>query len=158
FQVTLRWLRLGGIIAVSLVGVAAATAVRSHGMNLLPPFLFPALMFIAQLMAVQVSARATQRTSAGMGWLACVGMAALQLHPSIVTAMPAISPPALLLTYGLASALAGGFLMTMLLGHAYLTAGNEMTQKPFMRLVYALAILLGLRIAASLLFGLRPWW
>src|SRR5262249_22980990 len=65
---------------------------------------------------------------------------------------------ALLLMPAAGSGLLGGFLMTMLLGHAYLTAGGEMTQKPFMRLVVMLLVLLGLRLIGSAAFGLWPWW
>ena len=57
----------------------------------------------------------------------------------------------------LSQGLLGGFLMTMLLGHAYLTAGGEMTQAPFRRLVILLAILLALRVATSGTGALWPY-
>ncbi len=65
---------------------------------------------------------------------------------------------ALALSLPLSAGLLGGFLMTMLLGHAYLTAGGEMSQKPFVRLVVMLGALLLLRTCVSVGVGLVPWW
>jgi hypothetical protein len=47
--------------------------------------------------------------------------------------------------------------MTMLLGHAFLTAGGEMTQAPFRRLVLLLGGLLIARLALSAAVGLWPY-
>ena len=61
------------------------------------------------------------------------------------------------MTAPISAGLMGGFLMAMLLGHAYLTAGNEMTQAPFRRLVLMLVVLLVLRTIVSGIFGILPW-
>ncbi len=136
-QVTLRWLRLGGLIAV---GLAAAALVVN-------PSFWPAIVLpIAQLLAVQLGRRTPQRLAALLSFILIV---VLLCKPQFV--------PACLIATGLSSGLLGGFLMTMLLGHAYLTAGGEMTQKPFVRLVTLVALLLVLRAVASVAFALLPF-
>lgn len=62
------------------------------------------------------------------------------------------------LVFVLSAWLVGGSIMTMLLGHAYLTAGNEMTQRPFMRLAKWLAGGIILRLLLAIFMGLIPWW
>lgn len=165
-QVTLRWLRLGGLIALSLIAVAGvalayAPVIHRRGdVGVIYSFeaaiaaaTFPAL----QLILVQRGVRTAQRLVAAVAALAIPFIAGSLLVQPNGRALLWVSLerwPVMLLAAGLS----GGYLMTMLLGHAYLTAGGEMTQRPFMRLVCLLAGLLVLRGVASVLFGLRPWW
>ncbi len=178
-QVTLRWLRLGGLIAVSLLAVemtvslldtsagldaGGVTQVWWLGVGL-------ASVCVAQLVVVQLGyARAARLGSMlvfYLAGLAVVGLLADQaaaIHPSKAVASRVDTlVVANVVGFGLASSalfatgLLGGFLMTMLLGHAYLTAGNEMTQSPFRRLVWMLAALLALRAVTSGVFGLWPY-
>lgn len=176
-QVTLRWLRLGGIIALALLAVIAtiiALSPRDPDLDALW-MVGGGLTFAAvavQLLAVQKGWRTPQRIAA-CGTFAAVAGAVFFLittmawgwqeagaTPDGYVATPALQsflPYSLVLPIGAAAGLLGGFLMTMLLGHAYLTAGGEMTQAPFLRLVKMLAILLVLRAVASVAFGLWPY-
>ena len=159
-QVTLRWLRLGGLIAVviSALGVLAAFQTEASLLgNCWVGFAVMTAAMIAQLLAVQLGHKLFQRIaalsgfvagSAGTGYaLAWVGPA----EPATIGLGVAFTAPA-------SCALLGGTLMTMLLGHAYLAAAGQMSQVPFMRLVHLLALILVLRLATSLTAGLWPYW
>lgn len=144
-QVTLRWLRLGGLITIALLAVAATVQAMTD--VLVAPLglgmLFIGVAASGQLLTVQLARRQVQRIFALLVFVASCAAAATQHIPPLLTAPSA--------------GLLGGFLMTMLLGHAYLTAGNEMTQRPFLRLVVLLAALLTLRAVSSVVFGLLPY-
>jgi len=164
-QVTLRWLRLGGIIALSLLAVAATMHLGDPS-SLTPDTSFIltciAGCFVVQLITVQLALRFTQRVAAGCGFLTAtllVTMVMQRIVDSQAQLKHCICPPpmALGLSAALSGAVLGGYLMAMLLGHAFLTAGNEMTQRPLRRLVLILGIALALRAADSLVFGLRPY-
>ena len=172
--VTLQWLRLGGLIAVTLLAVAVAAIYPQRAEIDFPSIALiiaaVAVPSVVQLMATQLAARTVQRVAAGVFFLACAGVVTwwafglLKMKYAMDQAgigrppeLPGAGDGAILFICVAASAgLLGGFLMTMLLGHAYLTAGNEMTQAPFRRLVIMLGILLLLRAAASVIFGLMP--
>ncbi len=156
--VTLRWLRLGGINAVTLL--ALGVVVRAMTVDHTPPtiwlgFALVAVPVVAQLMLVQLAKRTAQRIAAVLTYLLGCAVATYATMPE-----PAITSQTLLsgLTMLISAGLLGGFLMTMLLGHAYLTSGNEMTQSPFERLVIVLVVLLGLRLVGSAGLALYPWW
>ena len=169
YAVSLRWLRLGGIIAVTLGAVAmTATIITGVQDRRLPAarvfdgalIVFIVLLpFIVQLVTVQLGQRKVQRIAAGAGYLLLGGVAwgalAAMRHVD-ASSLPPTDWKLLAPAY-LTSGLLGGCLMAMLLGHAYLTAGGEMTQAPFRRLVIMLGILLALRAATSLVFGLVPY-
>lgn len=176
--VTLRWLRLGGILAGTLLGVAvvaqygaAAAPVPSVGVVLSGA----ALAVAGQLVAVQLNCRRLQR------W-AAVATFPLSIHAAVMlmggearlaeqfgSTWPnsgtftwhllsaGTAGAALIAAIALTSILLGMFLMTMLLGHAYLTAGNEMTQQPFRRLVRCLAAALLARAVFSVIGAYGPW-
>lgn len=184
-QVTLRWLRLGGIIALTLTAVAAVIHLMARGSQAYAPlllglFTLAALPFAAQVIAVQQARRRTQRILAWAGFLTATILAwGIVVHPLAPRAHETDGPAATqtaephsdtrpspylatadlagLSTYAASAALLGGSLMTMLLGHAYLTAGDEMTQKPFARLVLFLAGALLARALLSVSLGLMPW-
>lgn len=180
-QVTLRWLRLGGIIAVTLIAIAwfvpmPSTALpdidqRYRALRLVIGL--AALLAVGQLMLVQLGKMRLQQWASLIVTAVCVTaatyhVAALILeepHRAGIQALAAglfgawaIVCVGTFVSMTAAAGLTGGFLMTMLLGHAYLTAGSEMTQKPFARLVKVLAGLLVLRAAVSLVCGLWPYW
>lgn len=176
FAVTLRWLRLGGIIALCLIAVAAVVALKTQ-MHIVPMaqwhFVAAVVLAIAQLITCQKAMRKTQRVLAAAfflaSWGACAWAMAETLLPGsglpfdpaetarAVTSAKVGLTPGVVAVCGLSSGVLGGYLMAMLLGHAYLTAGNEMTQAPFRRLVIAMAILLALRAAAGAWFGAWPY-
>lgn len=163
--VTLRWLRLGGIIAVSLGGIALVVIiasllqddrfVRARMVDAAILVVIIVLPFIVQLLTVQTGERHVQRVAAGVGYVLFGGLAWAAI--SAIGGQERATDLRLLPVAYLSGGLLGGYLMTMLLGHAYLTAGAEMTQAPFRRLVATLGILLALRCVFSLLFGLVPW-
>jgi len=186
-QVTLRWLRLGGIIAIALLAVSAAAAVltkQGHGLFWIG-WGATLLAFVIQLVTVQLGKRQLQRLAAAAGFILAgltvwmvlsdpvTGIRAkadLAANPSILEVAPEAEPaptwglmggdattsPLGLVNVLLSSGLWGGMLMTMLLGHAYLTAGGEMTQAPFQRLVLLMGGLLGVRLLGALWLGLWP--
>ena len=143
-QVTLRWLRLGGLVAVALLAAGGTMTAISDAPTdrlLWISFGVMAVAAVAQLMLVQLGRRRAQRVCALLVFLAAVST----------------TDPAAQLSYYLGAGLLGGLLMTMLLCHAYLTAGAEMTQRPFMRLVVMLMVLMGLRVLLSAVFGIWPY-
>jgi hypothetical protein len=162
-EVTLRWLRLGGLVALGLLSVGLAGAWVSGGSDDLSPLVALGLAgaaCAAQLMATQLGRRGTQRAAAWVAWLVA-GAGATLLLGSLARPAEAGEPAPGLIALGAtvltSSGLLGGFLMTMLLGHAYLTAGGEMTQRPFLRLVVALGALLALRACLSVASGAWPY-
>jgi hypothetical protein len=167
FSVTLRWLRLGGLIALGLLGVIAAVTPIAGGHPAdrgALTTLAPAIPFALQLLLVQKAYRKSQRIAAAAGFVVAVAAAwvAMSLpvnlnyseRPLPIPTTAALGAAA---TLTIGSGLLGGFLMTMLLGHAYLTAGGEMTQAPFRRLVLMLGILLAARLLLSSTLGLWPF-
>lgn len=176
-SVTLSWLRLGGLISVAMLTLAFAAVASSNDfatkpwiLQQGPPPLWPwsgllavTASIVAQLMATQLGKRQLQRLLAAVALLLTslvTAALAWQLEPTTArdgATLPAAGFASVLGTITLSGGLVGGFLMTMLLGHAYLTAGGEMTQQPFRRLVLLLAALLTLRTCLSLGAGLWPW-
>ncbi len=176
--VTLRWLRLGGLIALTLVGVALALrpGVGTGGAGVgfgwssetdnavsWGLLIASAVACVVQLVTVQLAKRDVQRVAATCGFVLAVAAAAFVLTAQFKLAVEAdavtdVSPGlgAVVAATPWSAGLLGGFLMTMLLGHAYLTAGNEMTQAPFRRLVLVLALLLAVRLLVSLVTGAWP--
>ena len=156
-SVTLNWLRLGDLISLSMLGVAAASlSIADHlpisdiSLYLAPCFILTSL----HLILTQLDKRTAQRICAGLiaftTAIACnhwIPIITPQNLPSAVSTLDyAIALP-------LSGFLLGGYLMVMLLGHAYLTEGNEMTQAPFKRLTIILGIALLARTLTSAYFG-----
>lgn len=170
--VTLRWLRLGDLIGLSLLGLAAAILLAdapelgAAALRLLCVVL--AIGAVVHLVVVQLGRRSLQRAAIGATCiLVTLVLVVPPFAPSLewlrLTAPESITGPrwaALLLgpALVLAAWLTGGSLMSMLLGHAYLTSGAEMTQQPFLRLVRLLLAGLVVRLAVTLAGGLAPWW
>jgi len=176
-QVTLRWLRLGGIIAVCLLAVAwTLSAVSDQQITPEQHGLMAAAvgLFFAQLIAVQLGKRSLQRVLALAGFGVSGAVVAQlelaqRLHETAAYSLTGGGQgiPWVIETYSQAwpvwlvsltsSGILGGGLMAMLLGHAYLTAGGEMTQAPFRRLVWMLGGLLLVRGVLASGFGLWPF-
>lgn len=178
-QVTLRWLRLGGIIALSLMGVAAIVntmtdAWPSQAVLQRTLFAATAAAAVVQIITVQLAQRKTQQLAAALTFSLATAAITLALlaqlndaaisaeQSSVVTlivprASPAYAAAAASLMAATSAGLLGGFLMTMLLGHAYLTAGDEMGQAPFRRLVILMGVLLAARLVIGVIFGLVPY-
>lgn len=174
--VTLRWLRLGDLVGLSLLALAGAAlaldAPRGGGGVAALLALLAAAGAVAHLMLVQTARRGAQRriagaTAAAIAILLIAPWCAASLEPHRVLLLdaagdslgPAFVPtdPLIGVCLVLAGWLTGGSLMTMLLGHAYLTAGSEMTQRPFLRLVRLLLAGLMLRLLIAVGGGLWGW-
>ncbi len=174
--VTLRWLRLGGIVGLALLAAALVhQIVTGTDAKVVLMIALVGVAFTLQLLTVQLGRRSAQRFAGAAAFLlgveaACAllppaglervrGVAALSAGRSSFASVlgAGLEGGALVATVCLGAALLGVCLMAMLLGHAYLTAGNEMTQKPMRRLVLILAAILTLRGAASVGCGLLPY-
>jgi hypothetical protein len=160
-QVTLNWLRLAGIIALSVGGLAAFFWFQRESVADLPPFyrrvqagLLAATLaaVLGQLAFVQVAWRRTQRGLAAAGFVLAVLAGTNLVHGLMAAAGVALRFPPKPLSIGIQAASCAGVaamtglaLMDMLLGHAYLTA-SRMTIEPFRRLNLALAAVTALRL------------
>lgn len=160
-EVTLRWLRLGGLVAIGLTAVAAVMQTAGGW----PPvaraieFAFVAAACIVQLLTIQLGWRRIQRGAAFALFAAAVVAAVGNLRDAAPpdSGLVGASFAAVYVAAALDAGLVGGTLMTMLLGHAYLTSSNEMSQRPFRRLVIAAGTLIVVHLAVSILFGIRPF-
>ena len=163
-DVTLHWLRLAGILALCMAGLAAFFLFRRGMPAELPPFyrriqigLFVATVAVvlAQLAFVQVAWVRAQRLAAGAVFVLAVLAASNVLHGLMHAAGRAVPFPPKALSIAIqtvscagVAATTGLALMDMLLGHAYLTAA-KMTIAPFRRLNLALAFVIALRVLTS---------
>jgi hypothetical protein len=174
-QVTLPWLRLAGIIALTMCGLAITfyffaerdTANTSAILRRVQVGLFvaTALLVLGQLAFVQVAWRGTQRAFATMAFVVAVLAGCNVLHEMMAAQGTAVRFPPKMVSMALqtlscagVAAMTGLALMDMLLGHAYLTA-SQMTMRPFARLNRALAITLVVRAvcAVGLVLALHAW-
>ena len=174
-QVTLRWLRLAGILALTMCGLAGAlyafagrdTATGSPLLRRVQIGLFvvTALAILAQLGFVQVAWRRMQRMLAALAFIVAVLAACNVLHEMMAGQGTAVRfPPKvvsmMLQTFACAgvAATTGLALMDMLLGHAYLTA-SQMTMRPFARLNGMLAGVLVVRALGATVgvLALQQW-
>src|SRR4051812_9012718 len=144
-QVTLHWLRLSGIVALSVGGLAAFFYFqRESGARGGGTLLAAALVAVlGQLAFVQVAWRGTQRALAALAFALAVAAAVVLLGKATASA-------AAIRTASCAgiAAMTGLALMDMLLGHAYLTA-SKMTIAPFRRLNLWLAAAIGVRTVTA---------
>ena len=174
-QVTLHWLRLAGIIALTMCGLAGvfyifgqpdtantSTILRRVQVGLL---VTTGLMVLGQLGFVQVAGRRAQRAFAALAFIVAVLAGCNLLHAMMGAQGTAVRFPPKILSMALqtlscagVAAMTGLALMDMLLGHAYLTA-SQMTMRPFARLNLALAATLVVRAfcAVGLVFALNYW-
>ena len=174
-EVPLLWLRLAGIIALTMCSLAGAfyafdtrdTANTSLILHRVQVGLFIAtgLLVLAQLGFVQVAWRRAQRIFAALAFVVAVLAGCNVLHEMMAAQGTAVRFPPKVLSMGLqtlacagVAAMTGLALMDMLLGHAYLTA-SQMTMRPFARLNLALAIAVILRAlcAVGLVLALHSW-
>ena len=160
-QVTPGWLRLGGLIALSLLAVAMTIGVSgpaAHGSaNLWLLLALTTASFTVQLLSVQLDGGGNvQRVGAAVGFGTSVTLVTLLLEPVRAASLPGSPWFSLSLTATISCGLLGGSLMTMLLGHQYLSAAR-LSQRPFKRLIVLLAALVALRALASVGLGLVPY-
>ena len=152
-QVTLQWLRLCGILALSMAALSLffftrRTAPLVHRAFTLSLYSATVAAILAQLALAQTARRTAQRISAALAAIAGIAAAISLLYP-VTPSLPrsVILPSLLLFTSGIA-AMTGLCLMDMLLGHAYLTA-SRMGIAPFLRLNLWLAGAIGFRFASA---------
>jgi hypothetical protein len=139
-DVTLLWLRLGGIIALVMAGLSVflwlrRESPRTQRETLL--YLDVALAILFQLAMTQIGWPRVQRWFAAAAFVSGVTLGT-RLCGS--TSMLAVS-----FSCAGVAAMTGLALMDMLLGHAYLTA-SKMTMRPFRRLNDALGVVMILRM------------
>lgn len=180
-SVTLQWLRLGDLIALSLLAVAAFMLLQEPGLQSPPQAsafiatLILILGFIIHITFVQLGKRTAQRIT--MITLSTLVTAFFLIGPlfhfthltfpagvtfetTTATAYETIAASNMVLIGAgqiLSAFLLGGSIMTMMLGHAYLTAGGEMTQQPFRRLTLTLLIAISVRALFTISTGAIPW-
>jgi hypothetical protein len=139
-EVTIDWLRLGGIIALAMAALSVYFAMRrdqplTQRQWVMYGMLFAALLLYLGAIHLPVPAGRGLAVPAFLGGVFLAGHFLLPSRISILT------------TAG-AAAMCGLALMDMLLGHAYLTA-SKMTIRPFVRLHLGLAIVMGLRVICA---------
>lgn len=171
-SVTLRWLRLGDLIALSVIVMSLVWSSRVHQSDesaATPPYAVEfALLagFIVHVCVVQLGMRQAQR-AVGIGTVVITLLllartlavqADMQHWFGVAEPMSFTQCLTRVAALALSGWLIGGFLMAMLLGHAYLTAGGEMTQAPFMRQHRILLAATAVRLVMACLGGLFPWW
>jgi hypothetical protein len=147
-DVTLRWLRLAGILALVFAGLSMFFLwQRDPSGNLRPQwglFLMWILpLILLQLCFAQLDYRSLQRLAAAAAAFAVVG-----LGVGMFAGQDLPSALALLASCAGIAAMTGLVLMDMLLGHAYLTA-SKMTMRPFRRLNDTLLVVIVLRILTA---------
>jgi hypothetical protein len=163
-EVTLQWLRLAGIIALSLAALGTFFFLRRetpaestafyHRLQLWLILAFM-LAILGQLAFVQIAWRGVQRAFAFLAVVVGVMSGSGLLHELMLPRGTAVTfqPKAFsiglqtIACFGVAS-MTGLALMDMLLGHAYLTA-SRMTMQPFRRLNNALAVATVLRVLVA---------
>lgn len=174
-EVTLHWLRLAGIIALTMCGLAGVfyafgeRGVANTSLLLrrvqIGLFVVTTLLVLAQLGFVQMAWRRSQRLCAALAFIVAVLAGGNVLHEMMVAYETAVRFPPKALSMMLqtlacagAAAMTGLVLMDMLLGHAYLTAA-QMTMRPFARLNAGVAVMLGARAAGAigLVLALNRW-
>ncbi|HEX3355414.1 MAG TPA: hypothetical protein VHS31_00435 [Tepidisphaeraceae bacterium] len=154
-DVTLRWLRLCGIIAITMAGLAIFFWTRRGIFDHLElAFFSAAIVLIAmQLTFVQTSKPVLARFPALLSFLVSLPLAVRLL--STPTNVPY---GAVIVGCAGVATMTGLVLMEMLLGHAYLTAA-KMTISPFQRMNFTFAGVLGLRMFFALCAILmQPRW
>jgi len=180
-SVTLQWLRLGDLIALPLLAVAVVILLQNPGLHSPPQAsaLFATLMlflgFIIHITFVQLGKRTSQRiTMITLSTLVAAFFlfgplfhfthlafpAGVAFNTTTDTAYETIARSNVILiglSQILSAFLLGGSIMTMMLGHAYLTAGGKMTQQPFRRLTLTLLIAIPVRALLAVAFGAIPW-
>lgn len=145
-DVTLQWLRLCGIIAITMLALSAFFWSRRGGIDreALAGYLSVGVMTLIQLVLVQIAIPSIARLTAIVAFLASLPLSVHLLGRPVNVPYGA----ALVGCAGVA-AMCGVVLMEMLLGHAYLTAA-KMTIAPFRRMNLALAGILALRMFFAL--------
>jgi hypothetical protein len=145
-DVTLLWLRLGGIIALVMAGLSFFFWTRREGASTHSQailYLLMILLILLQLAATQLSRRHLQRWAALAAFIVAVMIGtSLSLRP-----LQQDRAAIIISSIGIA-AMMGLSLMDMLLGHAYLTA-SKMTLRPFKRLNNTLAMVILARIIVA---------
>jgi len=150
--VILRWLRLAGIIALSMAALAVFFRLRRDTTTRLTDIMLAltVLAVLAQLGFVQVAWRATQRVLSAVAAACAIATGVILLHQVLATrAAEHASTPLLTIACSLSAATSGLALMDMLLGHAYLNAA-QMTMAPFLRLNRALGFCMLFRALLSI--------
>jgi hypothetical protein len=138
-QVTLRWLRLDGLVSLALVTLSAVFLFSDEPRHAaLPVWMLGAFfgLIAAQLVLVQLARPRPARVVAFAGYLLGAALGCVLLPPTPFADIPSLSIAyAAWMCWAIATsaALCGLALMDMLLGHAYLTA-STMTLRPFKRL------------------------
>ncbi len=154
-DVTLQWLRLGGIIAITMAGLSIFFWSRRGTFDRIEIGFFSAMIVLIamQLALVQTARPGVGRIFSFLSFLVSIPLAVRLLGTPMNVPLGA----AVIGCAGVA-AITGLVLMEMLLGHAYLTAA-KMTIAPFQRMNFAFVGVLLLRMFFALCAILmQPRW
>jgi hypothetical protein len=157
-DVTLNWLRLGGIIALALIGLSWYFGRDTHvvGRVLRYRHAGMAVLVLGQLGFAQSAWRKSQRVVALTAFLAGCWLVTKTFELTKAISVQELPHPGYVLRVRMAdvltnagvAAMTGLVLMAMLLGHAYLTA-SRVTMRPFRRLSTWLIGVMILRILCA---------
>ncbi len=180
-SVTLQWLRLGDLISLPLLTLAVVIVMRAPGMDSAIGFTtglvagFLALGVVTHITLIHLGRRGAQRILN----IFVLTVLALFLLGGPFLSLSSLSFPigvdnhtptdptvvmrrwdvlAISFSQIISAFLLGGSIMTMMLGHAYLTAGGSMTQQPFLRLTRCLMIAIPIRALIAVLAGAWPYY
>lgn len=145
-DVPLRWLRLAGIISLVMAGLSLYCwwrGARAWGQFAAMGYVVVVVLILVQLAAVQ-----TAWANAGRVLAAAAFFTGVVLGVGLCLPAGRVHIAVIVLSCAGVAAMSGLALMDMLIGHAYLTAGN-MTMRPFQRLNWALLLVLQLRVAVA---------
>src|SRR6476660_9915163 len=145
-DVTLQWLRLCGIIAMTMMGLSCFFWTRRGAMGRveLASYVAVLLMILFQLAFVQ-----TARPVIARAFSLITVFIAIPLAVRLLRTPSNVPIPAAVVGCAGVAAMSGIVLMEMLLGHAYLTAA-KMTIAPFRRMNLVFAGVLMLRMFFAL--------
>jgi hypothetical protein len=153
-SVTPQWLRLGGILGLTMLGLSIAFQIREPTDRSASIWIcdgLTAIFILSQLGFCQSGRLSLQRYAAAAAGAAAMAAAMALPRPGAAAGWIAIG------FVGVA-AMTGLVLMEMLLGHAYLTAA-KMSMQPMQRLNHWMAAALAFRAVTSIgvCFALQLW-
>jgi len=146
-DVTLHWLRLAGIIAMTMLGLSAFFALRRE--TRIPHLEIYLYVCVTCMIAAQLAAVQTDRPDFARGFAIFAFLCSIPFSAAMLGRPLNVPLGAAIVGCAGVAAMCGIVLMEMLLGHAYLTAA-KMTIAPFKRMNLVLAAVVALRMFFAL--------
>ena len=141
-DVTLHWLRLCGIIAITMLGLSAFFWSRRGSLDRTEMFWF---VIVGAMIVLHLALVQTARPVAARWFALAAAIVSVPLSVRLLGGPIGVPYGAAVVGCAGVATMCGLVLMEMLLGHAYLTAA-QMTMSPFRRMNLALAGALLLRM------------